>query len=106
MSLKIGKHVVEYPLIQGGMGVRVSASGLAGAVARSGGVGLIACAGIGLNSSHYNGRNYFSADPLACEDYEKKWKIGDTSDRFLSSMVFYILRTEETNSFIATWKKL
>ena len=72
MSLKIGKHVVTYPLIQGGMGVRVSAAGLAGAVARSGGVGLIACAGIGLNSPHYNGRNYFSADPLALQDELRK----------------------------------
>ena len=72
MSLKIGKHVVAYPLIQGGMGVRVSASGLAGAVALNGGVGLIACAGIGLNSSHYNGRNFFSADPLALKEELKK----------------------------------
>ena len=72
MSLKIGKHEVTYPLIQGGMGVRVSASGLAGAVARSGGVGLIACAGIGLNSQYYNGRNFFSADPLALKEELKK----------------------------------
>lgn len=72
MSLKIGKYVVTYPLIQGGMGVRVSAAGLAGTVAKSGGVGLIACAGIGLNSPHYNGRNYFSADPLALKDELKK----------------------------------
>jgi NAD(P)H-dependent flavin oxidoreductase YrpB (nitropropane dioxygenase family) len=68
MSLTIGKHTVTWPLIQGGMGVRVSGAGLAGAVARSGGVGLIACAGIGINSPHYNGRNYFSAEPLAIKD--------------------------------------
>jgi len=63
--LKIGKHVVRYPLIQGGMGVRVSAGRLAGAVAKSGGVGLVAAPGICLNSPYYDGKNYFSADAEA-----------------------------------------
>ncbi len=68
MSLTIGKHTVTYPLIQGGMGVRVSGASLASAVARAGGVGLVASAGLGINSPHYNGRNYFTADPLALKD--------------------------------------
>jgi len=68
MSLTIGKHTATWPLIQGGMGVRVSAGGLAGAVAKCGGIGLVASAGISLNSPHYNGRNYFSAEPLALKD--------------------------------------
>ena len=42
--LKIGKYEVPYPLIQGGMGVRVSGGRLAGHVAKNGGVGLIAAA--------------------------------------------------------------
>ena len=37
--LKIGKYEVKYPLIQGGMGVRISAGSLAGHVAKCGGVG-------------------------------------------------------------------
>ena len=32
--LKIGKYEVKYPLIQGGMGVRISGGSLAGHVAR------------------------------------------------------------------------
>ncbi|MHB8767091.1 MAG: NAD(P)H-dependent flavin oxidoreductase, partial [Deferrisomatales bacterium] len=37
--LTIGRHTVRFPLIQGGMGVRISAGNLAGHVARCGGVG-------------------------------------------------------------------
>jgi nitronate monooxygenase len=64
-SLTIGKYTVPYPVIQGGMGVRISAGRLAGSVAKCGGVGLVAAAGIGLNSGLYNGRNYFQADAEA-----------------------------------------
>src|SRR5512134_1847129 len=60
--LRIGRHTARYPLIQGGMGVRISAGRLAGHVAKCGGVGLVAAAGIGLNSEFYNGNNYFHAD--------------------------------------------
>jgi len=63
--LKIGKHTVRYPLIQGGMGVRISAGRLAGHVAKCGGVGLVAAAGIALNSGLYNGKNYFQAEAEA-----------------------------------------
>ncbi len=46
--MKIGKYEVNLPIIQGGMGVGVSMSGLASAVANEGGVGVISAAGIGL----------------------------------------------------------
>ena len=48
MSLKIGDLTLSVPIIQGGMGVGVSLSGLASAVANEGGVGVISCAGLGL----------------------------------------------------------
>jgi len=67
-SLTIGRHTVPFPLIQGGMGVRISGGRLAGHVALCGGVGLVATAGIGLNSPHYDGKNFFTADPLALRD--------------------------------------
>ena len=67
-SLTIGQHTAPFPLVLGGMGVRVSASRLAGHVARCGGFGTIAAAGIGVNSRHYNGRNLFAADVLALKD--------------------------------------
>lgn len=47
-KLTIGDLVAKYPIIQGGMGVGVSLSGLAAAVANEGGVGVISAAGLGL----------------------------------------------------------
>lgn len=47
-ELKIGNLTARLPIIQGGMGVGISLSGLAAAVANEGGVGVIAAAGIGM----------------------------------------------------------
>ena len=47
-SFYIGNLEIKLPLIQGGMGVGISLSGLASAVANEGGVGVISCAGLGL----------------------------------------------------------
>ena len=47
-ALRIGDWEAEVPIIQGGMGVGISLSGLAAAVANAGGVGVIATAGIGM----------------------------------------------------------
>ena len=53
--LKIGERTARYPLIQGGMGVGVSLSSLAGHVAREGGVGIISTAQIGYREPDYDG---------------------------------------------------
>jgi len=71
-GLTIGRHSVPFPIIQGGMGVRVSGSRLAGNVALCGGIGLIAAAGLALNSEHYNGKNFFTADRQALIDELRK----------------------------------
>ncbi len=47
-SFFIGNKEIRLPIIQGGMGVGVSLSGLAAAVANEGGVGVVSCAGLGL----------------------------------------------------------
>ena len=47
-SLFIGGMEIKLPIIQGGMGVGISLSGLASAVANEGGIGVISCAGLGL----------------------------------------------------------
>jgi len=47
-GLSLGGLVARVPIIQGGMGVGISLSGLAAATANAGGVGVIAAAGIGL----------------------------------------------------------
>jgi nitronate monooxygenase len=47
-NLKIGNLTARIPIIQGGMGVGISMSSLASAVANEGGIGVISCAGLGL----------------------------------------------------------
>lgn len=46
--LNIGLIQINLPIIQGGMGVGISLSGLASAVANEGGIGVISSAGLGL----------------------------------------------------------
>lgn len=58
--LKIGNLTAKIPVIQGGMGVGVSLSGLAGAVAAQGGIGLLSTAQIGYRDPD------FDRDPIGC----------------------------------------
>lgn len=51
--LVIGDLTVRYPVIQGGMGVGISLSSLAGAVAKAGGIGLISTAQIGFREPDF-----------------------------------------------------
>jgi len=51
-ALKIGNLEIAVPVIQGGMGVGISLSGLASAVANEGGAGIISSAGLGLLYRH------------------------------------------------------
>jgi len=46
-KMRIGSVTADIPIIQGGMGVRVSMAGLAAAVAKRGGIGTISCVGLG-----------------------------------------------------------
>lgn len=50
-QLKIGDLISRIPIIQGGMGIGISLSGLASAVAEQGGIGVIAAAMAGINES-------------------------------------------------------
>jgi nitronate monooxygenase len=59
-KLRIGDMVARVPIIQGGMGIGVSLSGLASAVANEGGVGVIATAAMGVLSTD-NGLGYLEA---------------------------------------------
>lgn len=51
--LQIGNLVARIPIIQGGMGIGISLSGLAGAVAKEGGVGVISAAQPGFNEPDF-----------------------------------------------------
>jgi nitronate monooxygenase len=52
-KLKIGDSVAKLPIVQGGMGVGISLSGLASAVANEGGIGVIAANSIGMLDPEY-----------------------------------------------------
>lgn len=60
-GLTIGNLNIKLPIIQGGMGVGISLSGLASAVANEGGVGVISAAAIGMNESDF-AKNYIEAN--------------------------------------------
>lgn len=59
-GLKIGNLTISVPIFQGGMGVGISLSGLASAVANEGGVGVISSAGLGLLYNDFKG-NFLEA---------------------------------------------
>ena len=73
--LQIGDLEIRIPIIQGGMGVGVSLSGLATAVANEGGVGVISSAGLGLL---YRG---FSKDFVAASIYGLKEEIAAAREK-------------------------
>ncbi len=52
-ALRIGDMVAKIPIIQGGMGVGISRSKLAGAVAAEGGIGIISTAQIGYDEDGF-----------------------------------------------------
>lgn len=63
-SLKIGNLTVEKPIVQGGMGVAISLSGLASAVANEGGIGVISAAAIGMTEPNF-AKNFQAANITA-----------------------------------------
>ena len=69
--LKIGNLVAKHPVIQGGMGVGVSLSSLAGAVAKAGGIGTISTAQIGFKDQDF-GKNPMAANLRAIHSELKK----------------------------------
>ncbi len=71
--LRIGDLVAKVPLIQGGMGVGVSLSSLAGAVAKEGGIGIISTAQIGFKEPDYE-KNPLEANLRAIASEIKKAK--------------------------------
>ncbi|MDR3594586.1 nitronate monooxygenase [Clostridium sp.] len=52
-SLKIGNLIAPIPIIQGGMGIGVSSSNLAAAVANAGGIGIISAAQLGYKEDDF-----------------------------------------------------
>jgi len=76
-KLRIGNWQADIPIIQGGMGVGISLSGLAAAVANEGGIGVIATAGIGQFEPDWD-TNSRAADIRALQKELKKAKAATT----------------------------
>jgi NAD(P)H-dependent flavin oxidoreductase YrpB (nitropropane dioxygenase family) len=70
-ALKIGSLTIAVPVIQGGMGVGISLSRLAAAVANEGGVGVISSAGLGLLYREFS-ENFLEASILGLKEEIRK----------------------------------
>lgn len=73
--IKIKNKELKKPIFQGGMGVGVSLSGLAGAVAKAGGAGTISAAQIGFSDPEFD-KDPFEANLRAIKsEFDKARKI-------------------------------
>ncbi len=71
-SLKIGKHVIEKPIVQGGMGVGISWDGLAGNVSKEGGLGVVSSVGTGYYQNKEFAKKLVSDRPLSEVNFYSK----------------------------------
>ena len=80
----LGELHADIPVIQGGMGVGISLSGLAGAVAAAGGIGIISTAQIGFREPD------FDRDPIACNLHTIGKEIEKANDRLLFEKMIFL----------------
>jgi len=71
-SLKIGKYVIEKPIVQGGMGVGISWDQLAGNVSKEGGLGVISSVGTGYYKDKEFAGKLVSDRPLSEANFYSK----------------------------------
>lgn len=72
-SLTIGEMVAKTPIVQGGMGIGISLSNLAAAVANEGGIGVISAAGVGMDEPDF-ATDYIEANNRALAKFIRKAK--------------------------------
>lgn len=70
--LKIGKHTIETPIIQGGMGLGISWDRLAGNVSKEGGLGVISTVGTGYYEDEKYIKKAVEGRPLLEENFYSK----------------------------------
>jgi len=70
--LKIGKHTIKYPIIQGGMGLGISWDRLAGNVSKEGGLGVISAVGTGYYEEEKYIKKAVEGRPLLEENFYSK----------------------------------
>jgi nitronate monooxygenase len=71
-SLKIGKHVIDIPIIQGGMGVGISWDKLAGAVSKNGGLGVVSAVGTGYYEDKKYSKKNIQDRPHSADNFYSK----------------------------------
>ena len=64
-SLKIGKYIIQKPIVQGGMGVGVSWDQLAGTVSKEGGLGVVSAVGTGYYQDKQYSKKLVDGKPLS-----------------------------------------
>ena len=62
--MKIGKHEIKHPIIQGGMGLGISWDRLAGTVSKEGGLGVISAVGTGYYENEKYAEKIVNGKPL------------------------------------------
>lgn len=87
-KLQIGNLTANIPIIQGGMGVGVSLSGLAAAVANEGGIGVISATGLSLLYTKLS-KNYIEAGNLGL--IEEIHKAREKSDGIIGVNIMVAL---------------
>jgi len=71
-SLKIGKYIIEKPIVQGGMGVGISWDKLAGTVSKEGGLGVISAVGTGYYENKKYAHKLIADRPYEAENFYSK----------------------------------
>ena len=107
--LGIGNRVAKWPIIQGGMGIGISLSSLAGAVAKEGGIGIISGVQIGYREEDFQKNNLEANKRAMREEIRKAREIapeGIIGVNLLAAMTTYdeLIRTaiEEGIDLIVT----
>ena len=86
-KLKIGNITAEIPIVQGGMGVRVSLSSLASAVANAGGIGTLSSIGLGDFVASLSEYERISREALEYEIRQvKKMTDGPVAVNFMGAL--------------------
>lgn len=102
-TLKIGNLEVYPPIIQGGMGVRVSRSGLASAVANEGGIGIIAGVGLGKYEDR-PGKEFIKVNDDALRDEIRKAR--EMTNGIIGVNLMVALSNYESLTRVATEEKV
>jgi nitronate monooxygenase len=70
--IKIGKHEIKHPIIQGGMGVGISWDKLAGNVSKEGGLGVISAVGTGVYKNEKYAKRVIENHPVGEQEFHSK----------------------------------